>query len=324
MSIPRRTFLWLAAAAAAMPAMPPKLRAHTYPARPVRIVVGFSPGGADTIARLIGHRLSERLGHPFVIENRPGGGATIAAESVVRAPPDGHTLLFVTSADTINGSFYQKLSFDFIRDIAPVASIMRQPEVMLAHPSLPAKTLPDLIAHAKAHPGKVTMASAGNGTIGHLSGELLKMMAGIDLLHVPYRGTALALTDLLAGHVPVSFTGLAGSIEYARTGKLRALAVTTLTRSRALPDTPAASEYVTGYEAHPLYGLGVPRNTPTDIVDKLNKEINAALADREIQARIADLGGTVLVGSPAQFGKLLADETEKWRDVIRAANIKPV
>ena len=319
----RRTFLQLAAAAAAMPAIPPRLLAQTYPARPVHIIVGYAPDGStDIIARLIGQLLSERLANPFVIENRPGAGATIATEAVVRAPPDGHTLLLVNSADTINGSVYQKLSFNFLREIAPVASIMRQPQIMLAHPSVPAKTLPELIAYAKAHPGRITMASPGNGTIGHLAGELLKIMAGIDLLHVPYRGTAPALTDLLAGHVEVSFTGLAGSIEYARTGQLRALAISSATRAQALPETPAASEFVPGYEAISLFGIGTPRNTPTDIVDKLNREISAALADPKLEARIIELGGTALVGSSAEFANLLAHETEKWAKVIRVANIR--
>jgi tripartite-type tricarboxylate transporter receptor subunit TctC len=238
----------------------------------------------------------------------------------VRAPPDGHTLLLVNSSDTINGALYQKLNFNFIRDIA---SLTRQAQVMLAHPLLAAKTLPELIAYAQAKPGKITMASPGNGSIGHLAGELLKMMAGIDLLHVPYRGAAPALTDLLAGHVQVCFTGMAGSIEYARTGRLRALAVTTRTRLQALPDTPAASEFVSGYEVNSLFGIGAPRNTAPDIIDKLNSEVRAALADPKIEARIADLGGTALALTPAEFGKLLADETEKWGKVVRFANIKP-
>ena len=324
MHTPRRTFLRLAAAATVLPAMPSKLRAQSYPARPVHIIVGYAPGGSsDIIARLIGHGLSERLGRPFVIDNRPGAGSTIATEVVVRAPPDGYTLLFVTSANTITGTFYGKLTYDFIKDSAPVAGLMRQPEVLLAHPSLPAKTLSELIGYAKERPGKIAMASPGNGTIGHLSGELLKLMAGIDLLHVPYRGTAPAMTDLLAGQVHLSFTGLPGSIEYARAGTLRALAVTTKTRSDALPDTPSISEYVPGYEAVGLYGISAPRNTPAGVVDKLNSEVNATLADPKIEARIVDLGGTVLGGSPAEFAKLLVDETEKWGSVIRAANITP-
>lgn len=324
MKIPRRTFLRLAAGAAALPVVSSIARSQAYPTRPVRIVVGFAPGGStDIAARVVGQLLSERLGQPFVIENRPGASASIATETVVRAPSDGYTLLLVNSADTINATLYQKLNFNFIRDIAPVASIMRQPQVMLANPSVTAKTLLELIAYAKVNPAKVMMASAGNGSIGHLAGELLKITAGIDLVHVPYRGAGPALSDLLAGHVQISFAGMAGSIEYARTSKLRALAVTTTTRSQALPDIPTVSEFVPGYEAVGLFGIGAPKNTPAEIVDKLNREINAALVDPKIEARIADLGGTVLTGSPAEFGKLLADETEKWGKVIRIANIKP-
>jgi len=325
MTILRRTFLQIVAATSTILATPCIARAQSYPTRPVRIIVGFPPGGStDIMARLVGQWLSDRLGQSFVIENRPGAGASIAAEMVVRAPPDGHTLLFVSSADTINGSLFQKLSFDFIRDIAPIASISRQPEILLANASLPTKTFLELVAHAKANPGKITMASPGNGSIGNLSGELLKMMAGIDVVHVPYRGTAPALADLLAGHVQISFAGMAGSIEYLKTGQLRGLAVTTKERSEALPDIPAVGEFVPGYEAIALFGIGAPRNTPGEIVDRLNGDINAALADPKIGARITDLGGMVLAGSPAEFGKLLADETEKWRNVIRVANIKPV
>jgi tripartite-type tricarboxylate transporter receptor subunit TctC len=320
----RRQFLYLAAGAAALPAASAVAWAQAYPTQPVRIIVGFAAGGStDIVARLIGQWLSERLGQQFIIENRPGAGTTIATEAVVRATPDGYTLLLVNSSDTTNAALYQKLNFNFIRDIAPVAGMTRQPQVMLANPSLPAKTFREFIAHAKANPGKITMASAGNGGIGHLAGELLKIMAGVDLVHVPYRGAGPALTDLLAGHVQISFAGMAGSIEYLRTGKLRALAVTTTTRSEALPDIPTVSEFVPGYEAISLFGIGAPKNTPAEIVDKLNKEINAALADPKIEVRVADLGGTVLAGSPAEFGKLLADETEKWGKVIRTANIKP-
>jgi len=323
MKVCRRTFLQLAAGAAAIPATPLNAFAPAYPTRPVRIVVGFTPGGStDIAARVIGQWLSERLGQPFVIENRPGAGASIATETVAHAAPDGHTLLLVNSSDTINATLYQKLNFNFIRDIAPVASLTRQPQVLLANPSIPAKTVPELIAYAKANPGKLTMASPGNGSIGHLAGELLKMMAGIDLVHVPYRGAGPALTDLLAGHVQISFVGMAGSIEYLKTGKLRGLALTTTMRSQALPDIPTVSEFVPGYEVHSLFGIGAPRNTPAEIVDKLNRETNAALADPKIEARIADLGGTVLAGSPTEFGKLLADETEKWAKVIHASNVK--
>jgi tripartite-type tricarboxylate transporter receptor subunit TctC len=324
MLLPRRRFLQLGAAAVALPAMPRTGWAQTYPIRPVRIVVGFTPGGStDIAARLIGQWLSERLGQPFVIENRPGAGAAIGTEVVVRAPPDGYTLLLVNSSDTINGALYRKLNFNFIRDIAPVASITRQPQVLLAHPSLPAKTLPELIVYAKANPGKITIASPGNGSIGHLAGELLKMMAGIDMVHVPYRGAAPALTDLLAGHVQVCFTGMAGSIEYAKAGKLLALAVTTAGRSQALPDVPAATEFVSGYEVNSLFGIGAPRGTPTEIIQKINGEIRLALADPKIDARVAELGGTVHATSPAEFGQLLADEAEKWAKVIRTAHITP-
>ncbi len=324
MRILRRQFLRLFAGVAALPAVSRMARAEIYPTRPVRIVVGFTAGGStDIVARMIGQWLSERLGQSFVIENRPGAAAKIATETVVHAPPDGHTLLLVSSSETINATLYQKLNFNFMRDIAPVASIIRQPQVMLANPSVPARTFPELIALAKANPGKTTMASPGNGSIGHLSGEMLKMMTGVDLVHVPYRGAVPALTDLLAGHVQILFTGIAGSIDYLRTGKLRALAVSTTTRSKALPDIPAVNEFVPGYEAISLFGIGTPRNTPADIVDTLNKAINTALADAKIEARIADLGGMVLTGSPADFRALLASETEKWGKVIRAANIKP-
>jgi tripartite-type tricarboxylate transporter receptor subunit TctC len=324
MKLPRRKFLHFAAGAAALPAAARMAGAQAYPARPVRIIVGFSPGGStDIAARVVGQWLSERLGQSFVIENRPGAGANLAAETVVRALPDGYTLLLVSSSDTINATLYPKLNFVFLGDIAPVASMTRQPQVMLANPSLPAKTFRELIAYAKANPGKVNVASAGNGSISHLSGELLKMMTGVDFIHVPYRGAGPALTDLLAGHVQVSFAGMAGSIEYLRTGKLRGLAVTTTMRSQALPDIPTASEFVPGYEAISLFGIGAPKNTPAEIVDKLNQEINAALADPKITARFVDLGGTVLAGSPAEFERLLTAETEKWGKVIRAANIKP-
>ena len=323
MKLPRRQFFHLAAGAAALPVVSRFASAQAYPARPVRIVVGFAAGGpTDILARLIGQWLSERLGQPFVTENRPGAGAKIATETVVRSPADGHTLLLVNSADTINATLYPNLSFNFIRDIAPVASMTRQPQVLLVNPSVPAKTFPELIAHAKANPGKITMASVGNGSIGHVAGEWLKMMVGIDLVHVPYRGAGPALTDLIAGNVQVSLNGLGGSVEYIRNGKLRALAVTTTTRSEALPDIPTVSEFVPGYEAVSLFGVGAPKSTPAEIVNKLNMEINAALKDSKIKARVADLGGTVLAGSPTDFGKLLADETEKWGKVIRAANIK--
>jgi tripartite-type tricarboxylate transporter receptor subunit TctC len=322
MNLPRRHFLRLAAGAAALPVLSGIGSAQAYPARPVRIMVGFAPGGStDIAARVIGQWLSERLGQTFVIENRPGAGANIAAEAVVRAAPDGYTLLLISSSDTINATLYPKLGFNFIRDIAPVASLTRQPQVLLTNPSFPAKTFGELIAYAKANPGKVNIASAGNGAISHLSGELLKMMTGVELVHVPYRGAGPALTDLLAGHVQLSFAGMAGSIEYLRTGKLRGLAVTTNTRAEALPDIPAVAEFVPGYEAVSLFGIGAPKNTPAEIVGKLNSEINTALADPKIAQRVADLGGSVLAGSPAAFGKLIASETEKWGKVVRTANI---
>jgi tripartite-type tricarboxylate transporter receptor subunit TctC len=324
MKLPRREFLHLAAGAAALPAVSRIANAQSYPTRPVRIVVGFTAGGSTDIgARLIGQWLQERLGQSFVIENRPGAGTNIATESVVRAPPDGYTLLMIGPSSAVNATLYDKLNFVFLRDIAPIASLIRQPQIMLASPSVSAKTVPELIAYAKANPGKITMASAGVGSAGHLIGEFFKLTAGVDLVHVPYRGAGPALTDLLGGQVMMSFAGIAGSIEYIRTGKLRALAVTTATRSEALPDVPTVSEFVPGFEAGDWLGVGAPRNTPVEIVNQLNREIAAALADPKIKARFADLGGIALALTPADFGKLIADETEKWAKVIRAANIKP-
>ena len=321
---PRRQFLHLAAGAAALAAVSRVARAQAYPTRPVRIVVGFAAGGSTDIgARVIGQWLQERLGQPFVIENRPGAGTNIATETVVRAPPDGYTLLMVGPSSAVNATLYDKLGFVFLRDIAPVASLIRQPQIMLANPSVMTKTVPELIAYAKANPGKITMASAGVGSAGHLVGELFKMMAGVDFVHVPYRGAGPALADLLGGQVMISFAGIAGSIEYIRSGKLRALAVTTATRSEALPDVPTVSEFVPGFEAGDWLGVGAPKHTPAAIVDQLNGEIATALADPKIRARFADLGGTALALTPAAFGKLLADETEKWAKVIRAAHIKP-
>ena len=324
MKLPRRQFLRLAAGVAAFPAALRMVRAQAaYPSRPVRVVVGFAAGGSSDIgARLIGRWLQERLGQPFVIENRPGAATNIATETVVHAPPDGYTLLMIGPSSTINATLYDKLNFVFLRDIAPVASTIRQPQVMLANPSLAAKTVPELIAYAKANPGKVTIASAGTGSSGHLAGELFKLMAGVNLLHVPYRGAGPALSDLLGGQVLTAVTGIAGSIEQIRAGKLRALAVTTTTRATALPDVPTMSEFLPGYEASDVLGVGAPRDTPAEIVDKLNREINSALADPEIRVRFADLGGTPLALTPAEYGKLLADETEKWGKVIRSANIK--
>jgi tripartite-type tricarboxylate transporter receptor subunit TctC len=323
MKLPRRKFLHLAAGAAALPAVSRIARAQTYPTRPVRIIVGFPAGGpTDIVARLMGQYLSGRLGQPFVIENRPGAGSNIATESVIKSAPDGYTLLLVASANAINSTLYDKLSFNFIEDIAPVAATMRQPFVMEVNPSTPAMTVSAFVAYAKANPDRVAMASAGNGTPQHVFGELFKAMAGVNLLHVPYRGEAPALTDLLGGEIQVMFGSLSGSVEYIRTGKLRALAVTTATPSEALPDLPTVSDFVPGFEASAWVGIGAPRNTPTEVVDKLNKEINAALADPQMKARLADLGATPVPGSPADFGQLIADETEKWAKVIRAANIK--
>ena len=324
MKLPRRQFLHLAAGAVTLSACLRIAVAQTYPTRPVKLVVGFPPGGGnDIVARLIAQWLSERLGQPFVVENRPGAGTNIATEAVVRAPPDGYTLLFVAPSSAINATLYEKLSFNFIRDIAPVASLMRLPNVMEVNLSVPVKTVPEFIAYAKADGSKINMASPGVGTSVHLSGELFKMMAGVDMLHVPYRGTAPALTDLLGGQVQVMFGTMTGSIEYIRTGKLRALAVTTATRAEALPEVPTVAEFVPGYEASTWYGIGAPKDTATEIIDKLNKEINAGLADPKLKARLADLGGTVLAGSPAEFGRLIADETEKWARVVKFAGIKP-
>jgi tripartite-type tricarboxylate transporter receptor subunit TctC len=324
MKLPRRTFLHLAAGAAALPEVLRIAWAQTYPSRQVRIVVGYPPGGSnDILARLMGQWLSEKLGQPFVIENRPGAGSNIGTEAVVRAPADGYTLLLVNPANAISATLYEKLNFDFIRDITPVAGIMRAPNVMEVHPSVPAKTVPEFIAYSKANPGKINMASTGVGTSTHLSGELFKMMAGVDLVHVPYRGNAPALTDLIGGQVQVLFDSLATSIEHIKAGKLRPLAMTTATRSEVLPDLPTVGDFVPGYEASAFFGVGAPRSTPSEIIDRLNKEINAGLADPKIRARLAELGGTVLAGTPADFGKLISDETEKLGKVIKFAVIKP-
>jgi len=289
----------------------------------VRIIVGFSAGGPiDILARLIGQSLSERLGQPFVIESRPGAGSNIATEAVVHAPAGGYTLLGVTSANTINTTLYDKLNFNFIRDIAPVAGIIRVPQVIEVYPSVPVATVPEFIAYAKANPGKLNMASAGNGTVQHVAGELFKVMAGVAMQHVPYRGQAPALVDLLGGQAQVMFDTVPASMQYLKSGKLRPLAVTTATRAEALPELPTVADFVPGYESSALYGIAAPRNTPTQIVDKLNREINAALADPTMKARLADLGGSVLAGSAADFRKLITEETEKWAKVIRAANIK--
>ena len=324
MKLLRRQFLQLAGAAAAVPAFPQFASASNYPTRPVRLVVGFPPGGSlDFIARQMGQWLSERLGQPFIIENRPGAGSNVAAEAVVRARPDGHTLLLVFSANAINATLYDKLNFDFIRDIAPVASILRVPNIMVVNPLVPANTVPEFIAYAKANPGKVNFGTGGIGSPAHVAGELFKMSTGTNMVHVPYRGAAPAVIDLLGGRVQVMFATVPPSMASVRAGKLRALAVTTATRSNALPDIPALSEFVPGYEASSWYGMGAPRNTPAEIVEKLNREIDAALADTKMKTQLADLGGTTFALSPSGFRQFIAEETEKWGKVVKFAGIKP-
>jgi tripartite-type tricarboxylate transporter receptor subunit TctC len=321
MKLPRRKFLHLAAGAAALPAMSRVASALDYPSRPVRFVVGFPAGSAtDIVARLLAQSLSQQLGQQFIVDDRPGAGSNLAAEIVVRAEPDGYTLLQVASPNAINATLYDNLGFNFIRDIAPVAGVMRYPYVMVINPSLPAKTVAEFIAYAKANPGKINMASAGNGTAPHVFGELFMMMTGVSMLHVAYRGSYFS--DLIGGQVQVVFSPLPSTIGYIRAGTLRPLAVTTAMRSEALPDIPTVGDFVAGYEASSWQGVGAPRNTPAAIIDKLNREINAVIADPRMKARLADLGGTLLSGSPAEFGKLIADETEKWAKVIKAANIK--
>jgi tripartite-type tricarboxylate transporter receptor subunit TctC len=323
MKPPRRNFLHLAAGAAALPVVSRIAWAQTYPAHPVRLIVPIAPAGAaDITARLIGQWLSERLGQQFIIDNRPGAGGNIGTEAVVRAPADGYTLLLVGSFNAINAALYDKLNFNLIRDIAPIAGVFRGPFVMLVHPSVPAGSVPELIAYAKSNPGKISMASGGIGSTGHLAGELFKAMAAVNLVHVPYRGGGPAVNDLLGGQVQVLFASTVASIPYIKAGRLRALAVTAAARSEALPDIPTVGEFVPGYEASAWYGVGAPKATPAEIVEKLNKEINAGLADPKIKARLADLGGDVLAISPADFGKFIADETEKWGKVMRAGNIK--
>jgi len=320
----RRRILAAGAACAASRVLPARAQALPYPTRPVRLVVGYAPGGStDIVARIVTPGLAERLGQSFIVENRPGAGTNIATENVVKAAPDGYTLLMIGVSSTINATLYDKLNFVFLRDIAPVASVVRQTQVVLAHSSAPVATIPELIAYAKANPGKLTMASSGVGSFGHLAGELIKMMAGIDLVHVPYRGAGPALTDLLGGQVQTSVIGLAGALDQVRSGKLRALAVTAATRSDVLPDVPTVGESVPGYEASDWFGVGAPSHTQPAIVERLNGEIAAVLADASVVARFASLGGTPLVLTSAAFGKLLADETEKWGKVVRAANIKP-
>jgi tripartite-type tricarboxylate transporter receptor subunit TctC len=324
MKLPRRQFLRLAAGAAALPAISRGTRAQTYPTRPVRIFVGFPPGGGtDALARFIGQWLSERLGQEFFIENRVGGGGNIATEAAARSSADGYTLLLVTPTNAINATLYDKLNFDFIRDIAPIVGIARVPNVMLVNPSFPPKTIPEFIAYAKANPGKINMASAGNGTPAHMTVELFKIMAGVNVVHVPYRGGAPAMTDLLGGQVQVYFGATTGSIEYIRAGKLRALGVTGATRSAVPPEIPSVADFLPGFESSQWYGVGAAKNTPVEIGAKLNKEINASLSDPKIQAHLADLGGTLLAGSPADFGKLIEEETVRWGKIIRAANIRP-
>ena len=324
MKLPRRQLLHLVAGAAMLPAALRIAKAQGYPTRPVRIIVGFTAGGNfDLTARLISQWLSQRLGQQFIVENRPGAGTNIATEAVVRAPADGHTLLLGGAVNAINATLYEKLNFDFLRDMAPVASVIRFPNVIDLNPSFPAKTIPEFIAYAKANPGKVNMASSGNGTSQHLSGELFKMMTGVNLVHVPYRGAPQALTDLIGGQVQVSFDPLPPAIELIRSGKVRALAVTTGVRSDALPDVSTVGEFVPGYEASGWNGIVAPTNTPIEIIQKLNTEINAGLADPGIRAKLTDLGGMVLASSAADFGKLIADEIDKWGKVIKFAGVKP-
>jgi tripartite-type tricarboxylate transporter receptor subunit TctC len=321
--LPRREFLHLAAGPAVLPVVSRVARGQTYPSRPVRIVVGFAPGGAtDIMARVMAQWLTERLGQPFVIENRTGAGGNIATEAVVHAPSDGYTLLAVTSTATVNTTLYGNLNFDLIRDIAPVAAVHREPHILEVNPSLPVNTVPEFIAYAKARPGKINMGSAGIGSGNHIAGELFKMMAGVDLVHVPYRGGGPALVDLLGGQVQVMFATTSSSIQYVRTGKLRALAVTTATRFEGLPQVPSVSEFVAGYEASFWTGIGAPQNTPVEIVERLNKEINAGFADSGMKARFAELGASALPGTPADFGRLIAEDTEKWGKVVRFSGAK--
>jgi tripartite-type tricarboxylate transporter receptor subunit TctC len=324
MKLPRRRFLHLAGSAAALPTVTRFAMAQSYPTRPVRIIVGFAPGGGNDIAaRLIGQWLSERLGHPFVIENRPGAGGNIATEAAVNASPDGHTLLLVNNAHTTNATLYDKLNFNFIRDIAPIGGIVRVPNVLLVNPAVPASTVPEFIAYTKTNPGKVNMGSGGTGGPVHMAGALFDIMTGLDMQHVPYRGEALALADLVGGQVQVVFGSVPASIQYVRAGKLRGLAVTTTTRAEALPDLPIVADFVPGYEASTWYGIGAPNNTPAEIIERLNREINAGLGDPALGTRLAELGGMAIGGSPADFGKLIAAETEKWGKVVKFAAIKP-
>ena len=320
----RRQFLHLAAGAAVLPTLPRIALAQTYPTRPVRLIVTFAAGGSpDIIARLMGQWLSERLGQPIIVDNRPGAAGNIGTEIGVRAPPDGYTLLMALSVNAINASVYNNLSFNFIRDTAPVASIASTPLIMEVNPSVPAKTVPEFIAYAKTNPGKISMASGGKGAPGHVAGELFKMMAGVDMVHVPYRGDSLVLPDLISGQVQVYFGVMPASLGYIRAGKLRALAVTSATRQEALPDVPTVGEFLPGFEARGWYGIVVPKATPAEIVGKLNQEINAALADPNMKKRLTDLGVAVFAGSPADFGKFIAEETEKWGKVVKFSGARP-
>jgi tripartite-type tricarboxylate transporter receptor subunit TctC len=322
--LPRRKFLHLATAAAALPMLSGLASAQSYPSRPVRIVAAFAAGGGvDITARLIGQWLSDRLGQSFVVENRPGAGGNIGTEAVVNAPPDGHTLLLATVPNAVNATLYEKLNFNFIRDFAPVAGIIRVPMVLLVHPSVPAKTVPELIAYAKANPGKVNMASAGAGSAPHMAGELFNFMAGVSMVHVPYRGQGPALSDLLGGQVQVFFATTPGTSDFIRTGKLRALAVTTATRAEVFSDLPRVGAFVPGYEASQWYGMAAPRNTPAEIIDRLNREINAALTDPGMRTKFIEIGGEPLAGSPSEFGRFIAEETEKWGKVVKFTGLKP-
>jgi tripartite-type tricarboxylate transporter receptor subunit TctC len=324
MTVSRRRLLQSAGIAAAVSSLPRAALGQAYPSRPIRWLVGFAPGGAtDILARLVGQWLTERLGQSVVIENRPGGGSNIATEAVVNAPADGYTILLTSPAALVNATLYDKLNFNFIRDIAPTASISREPNVMVVNPSVPTNSVPEFIAYAKANAGKLNMGSSGNGTAVHVAGELFKMMTGVSMQHVPYRGAAPAITDLLSGQLQVMFATGPSSIEYIKAGKLRALGVTTAARTPALPDIPTVGDFVTGYEASSLYGVGAPRNTPVAIIERLNREINAGLADPRMKARLAELGGTVLPGSPTDFATLIAAETEKWAKVVKFSGARP-
>lgn len=324
MKLLRRDFLTGGASALAASALPHLAFALDYPTRPTRIIAGFAAGGGvDITARLIGQWLADHLGQPFVVENRTGAGGNIGTEAVVNSAADGYTLLLCTVPNAVNASLYDNLKFNFVRDIAPVASVIRVPMVVLVHPSVPAKTIPEFIAYAKANPGKINMASAGSGSAPHMAGELFKMMAGVDMVHVPYRGQGPAMTDLLGGQVQILFAAAPGTADYVRTNKLRALAVTTAARMPDLPEVPSVGDFVAGYEASQWYGFAAPKNTPAEIVDKLNKEINVAMADPGMKAKLAAIGGETMPGSPAEFGKLIVEETEKWGKVVRTAGIKP-